>query len=255
MCDARLLTWLPQVTAFDLRPVAPQVYRADALSLRLGPPGSAAQTEPPENAADGAGRLLALPAASFHVAVLSLVLSYVPDPLHRTQARPHRVASHRMTRCRPRSRLRRAAATGADARGRARSSSPWPGGCCATKLGCCSSSRRFRPTGATVAAACASRPAVTPGHAGTDRRLHNNRSYRPDRALPIMKEWRSAIEALGFARVAAARLPSVHALAFRATPQPSPPPPLAPMRIAFDGMSAAQAAEARRAEEQGACGA
>lgn len=75
-----------QVTAFDLRPLAVQVYRADALALRLGPPGSAAEAEPPDGA-DGAGRLLALPAASFHVAVLSLVLSYVPDPLQRTQAR------------------------------------------------------------------------------------------------------------------------------------------------------------------------
>ena len=65
-----------------------------------------------------------------------------------------------------------------------------------------------------------------------------------------MKEWRAAIEALGFARFAAVRLSTVHALAFRATPQPSPPPPLAPMRIAYDGLSAAQAAEARRAEEQ-----
>ena len=70
-----------------------------------------------------------------------------------------------------------------------------------------------------------------------------------------MKEWRAAIEALGFSRFAAARLPSVHALAFRAVPPPSPPLPLLPMRIAYDGLGAAQAAEARRAEEQGAYGA
>ena len=79
-----------QVTAFDLMPGAATVYRADALALGVGPPGSDAQVVPPADAADGAGRLLALPAGSFHVAVLSLVLSYIPDPLHRTQARPHR---------------------------------------------------------------------------------------------------------------------------------------------------------------------
>jgi hypothetical protein len=90
-----------QVTAFDLRPLAVQVYRADALALRLGPPGSAAEAEPVDGAADGAGRLLALPAASFHVAVLSLVLSYVPDPLQRTQARPHRLVLSYCTRRRP----------------------------------------------------------------------------------------------------------------------------------------------------------
>ena len=83
-----------QVTAFDLRPGAPQVYRADALALRVGPPGSDAQVEPPADAADGAGRLLALPAGSFHVTVLSLVLSYIPEPLHRTQARPHCHSRH-----------------------------------------------------------------------------------------------------------------------------------------------------------------
>ena len=77
-----------QVTAFDLMPAARTVYRADALALQVGPPDSAAQVVPPADAADGAGRLLALPAASFNVAVLSLVLSYIPDPLHRTQARP-----------------------------------------------------------------------------------------------------------------------------------------------------------------------
>jgi 25S rRNA (adenine2142-N1)-methyltransferase len=81
------------------------------------------------------------------------------------------------------------------------------------------------------------------------------RSHRPERALPVMKEWRAAIEALGFARFAAARLPTVHALAFRAVAAPSPPMPLAPMRIAYDGLSAAEAAEAARAEAQGASGA
>ena len=70
-----------------------------------------------------------------------------------------------------------------------------------------------------------------------------------------MKEWRAAIEALGFTRFTAARLPTVHALAFRTAPPPSPPRPLAPMRIAYDGLDAAQRAEARRAEAQGACGA
>ena len=81
-----------QVTAFDLMPAAATVYRADALALQVGPPGSAAQVVPPTDAADGAGRLLALPAGSFNVAVLSLVLSYIPDALHRTQARSHRHA-------------------------------------------------------------------------------------------------------------------------------------------------------------------
>jgi hypothetical protein len=70
-----------------------------------------------------------------------------------------------------------------------------------------------------------------------------------------MKEWRAAIEALGFSRFAAERLPTVHGLAFRAVPPPSPPRPLAPMRIAYDGLGAAEAAQARREDEQAACGA
>ena len=86
--DAHAAHALLQVTAFDLMPAARTVYRADALALQVGPPDSAAQVVPPADAADGAGRLLALPAASFNVVVLSLVLSYIPDPLHRTQARP-----------------------------------------------------------------------------------------------------------------------------------------------------------------------
>jgi 25S rRNA (adenine2142-N1)-methyltransferase len=60
------------------------------------------------------------------------------------------------------------------------------------------------------------------------------RSFCPERALPVLREWRAAIEALGFARCAAARLPTVHVLAFRATPAPAPPQPLLPMRIAYD---------------------
>jgi hypothetical protein len=50
----------------------------------------------------------------------------------------------------------------------------------------------------------------------------------------VLQEWRDAIEALGFARCAAARLSSVNLLAFRTVPQPVPPRPLAPMRIAYD---------------------
>ena len=71
---------------------------------------------------------------------------------------------------------------------------------------------------------------LTPRAASRRRR----RSFRPDRALPVLREWRAAIEALGFARCAKARLPTVHCLAFRATPRPAPPAPLARMRIAYD---------------------
>ncbi len=63
------------------------MYRCDALALRVGPPGSALEAAPPSRNADGAGQLLALPAGAFHVAVLSLVLSYIPDAMQRTQAR------------------------------------------------------------------------------------------------------------------------------------------------------------------------
>jgi hypothetical protein len=73
--------------ALDLRPAVASVWRSDVLALRVGPPGSAPESTPPASPADGAGCLHALPRGGFHVVVLSLVLSYVPDPLQRTQAR------------------------------------------------------------------------------------------------------------------------------------------------------------------------
>jgi hypothetical protein len=68
------------VVALDLQPAAKEVYRCDFLTLDIG---TCMQFDPPQHAADGAGRLHSLPASSFHVAVLSLVLSYIPDPLAR----------------------------------------------------------------------------------------------------------------------------------------------------------------------------
>ena len=81
------------------------------------------------------------------------------------------------------------------------------------------------------------------------------RSHRPERALPILKEWRAAIEALGFSRVAAARLPTVHGLAFRAVPPPSPPRQLAPLRIAYDALGELDAAGTTCSAEEDAASA
>ena len=75
------------MTAFDLRPGVDSVFRADVLALRVGERGTAPATSPPTSPADGAGLLHALPRGAFHVVVLSLVLSYIPDALQRTQAR------------------------------------------------------------------------------------------------------------------------------------------------------------------------
>jgi hypothetical protein len=61
----------------------------------------------------------------------------------------------------------------------------------------------------------------------------------------VLREWQLAIEALGFARCAAARLNTVHALAYRCTPRPARPAALLPMRIAYDArVAAAQEAAA-----------
>jgi hypothetical protein len=81
------------------------------------------------------------------------------------------------------------------------------------------------------------------------------RSHRPERALPILKEWRAAIEALGFSRFTAARLPTVHGLAFRAVPPPQPPLQLAPLRIAYDSLGELHAAEACCSAQEDADGA
>ena len=72
------------ITAFDLEPACATVFRCDALALQLGKPGSTAVVEPPAAAADGAGRLLSLAKASYHIVVLSLVLSYLPTPGQRS---------------------------------------------------------------------------------------------------------------------------------------------------------------------------
>ena len=81
------------------------------------------------------------------------------------------------------------------------------------------------------------------------------RSHRPERALPILKEWRAAIEALGFSRYTAARMPTVHGLAFRAVPPPPLPLQLAPLRIAYDLLGEAHADEACCLAEEDADGA
>jgi hypothetical protein len=231
-----------QVTALDLRPGVDSVWRSDILALRVGPPGSPPVSEPPRAPGDGAGVLRQLPRGGFHIVVLSLVLSYIPDPLARTQARAlllrmcpcSALASthHTLSVLRPagiRAHARRATLSHTPA---CRSSPP-RGSCCMTTPDCSSSSRRSQLTGANARCHMPTlRNALTRltvcAHMGC------RRSFRPDQALPVMLEWREAIEALGFARCAAARLPSVHGLAYRATRRPTVARPLAPMRIAYD---------------------
>jgi len=81
--------WRPQhprvfdVTALDLAPAAAQVWRCDFLALRCLA-GGATESVPPAAGEAGCGALRALPSAAFHVVVLSLVLSYIPDARART---------------------------------------------------------------------------------------------------------------------------------------------------------------------------
>ena len=70
-----------EVVALDLQPATSDVFTSDFLALEVGP----SLVCEPSCEHDGAGRLLSLPAASFHVAVLSLVLSYIPDAAARTR--------------------------------------------------------------------------------------------------------------------------------------------------------------------------
>ncbi|CAK9058551.1 unnamed protein product [Durusdinium trenchii] len=65
------------VTAVDLAPAEETVLRGDVLELTVGPVGS----EPVFK--DGC--LVQLPAKAFHVAVLALLLSYMPEPLDRAR--------------------------------------------------------------------------------------------------------------------------------------------------------------------------
>lgn len=68
-----------------------------------------------------------------------------------------------------------------------------------------------------------------------------DKGHVPHKALPILKEWRTAIEAVGFERYRYERLRSVHAMAYRtvgtggAKVRAGMAPP---MRIAFDGPDA-----------------
>lgn len=70
------------VVALDLHPLGEHVFRCDFLALDVG---TSMAFDPPQHPCDGAGTLHRLAAASFHVAVLSLVLSYVPDAMARAR--------------------------------------------------------------------------------------------------------------------------------------------------------------------------
>jgi len=65
-----------------------------------------------------------------------------------------------------------------------------------------------------------------------------DKGHNPHKSIPVLKEWREAIESMGFERYRYTRLRSVHAIAYRTVgvgrgnvgPGMAPP-----MRIAFDG--------------------
>ena len=63
------------VTALDLAPAEDSVLRCDCLALDVGSATSAALYRGKE--------LISLPAKSFQVVILSLLLSYIPDPMNR----------------------------------------------------------------------------------------------------------------------------------------------------------------------------
>ena len=65
-------------TGVDLCPANDSVYTCDFLTIEIGPPGSA-----PVSAPDDQTVLLGLPAHSFEVVTMSLVLNYLPSPDHR----------------------------------------------------------------------------------------------------------------------------------------------------------------------------
>ena len=71
-----------EVVALDLQPATSDVYTCDFLALEVGP----SMVCDPSRLDDGAGQLRSLPASSFHVAALSLVLSYIPEAAARTRA-------------------------------------------------------------------------------------------------------------------------------------------------------------------------
>ena len=74
------------VTALDLCPTDPSVLQCDFLALEIGPEGSAPVIEYPaesEAAVSVSPRLRCLPAASFDVVTMSLVLNYLPTPTQR----------------------------------------------------------------------------------------------------------------------------------------------------------------------------
>ncbi|CAJ1432657.1 unnamed protein product, partial [Effrenium voratum] len=66
-----------EVTALDLAPAEESVLSCNCLELRIGPSGSMPVVKE--------GLLRQLPAEGFDVAVLALLLSYVPDPLNRAR--------------------------------------------------------------------------------------------------------------------------------------------------------------------------
>lgn len=68
------------VTALDLAPAEPSVFQCDALKLEVGPPGSQPVLE---EGPEGLKRLHRLPAESFDVAVLALLLSHPPSAVAR----------------------------------------------------------------------------------------------------------------------------------------------------------------------------
>ena len=64
-----------------------------------------------------------------------------------------------------------------------------------------------------------------------------DRGHVPHRALPVLREWREAIESVGFERVRYERHPSVHCLAYRTVGKGGArcaEGEAPPMRIAFD---------------------
>ncbi|KAK3232784.1 hypothetical protein CYMTET_56880 [Cymbomonas tetramitiformis] len=78
-----------EVTALDLCPADPSVFQCDFLQLQVGEAGTGIVAGPHEadelRGAASAGKLLSLEQASFDVITMSLVLSYIPHPLMRTQ--------------------------------------------------------------------------------------------------------------------------------------------------------------------------
>ena len=235
-----------EVIAQDLRPRKDAVLRSDFLELVVQDDAAAAPGIS-ERAPPGGGPrdLTSLPRGCATAVVMSLVLSYVPTPkLRGEMARRARelladegrglflvVTPHSTDKARSSSHA------GPHTTALARRAPFLKKDFLIRRLFLSAHRSRSIPTHLD---ACLSTPLLTPfDSTPTSLRMGKHpQSHNPRNALPILREWKDAIESLGFERVRLERQRAVHVMAFRtvgaggaACGEGDAPP----LRIAFDG--------------------